>query len=80
MSNAQELEDTRLDELTAYNSTIVNSLSGELLEKLAKRKGQTDAQMRARILENTHPDDLFADIATAGFSLASIGIASLELE
>lgn len=72
-------ENARLDALTSYNSTILNHLTGEDLDKVAKRRGMRDSVLRAHVLEYTHPDDLFATLVGLGYSLASFGIDSVSL-
>lgn len=56
-------ESARWDALSAHQKPIVESLSDEKLDGLAvkigvKRSGVSDAVLRDKILNNTHPDDL----------------------
>lgn len=77
-------ENKRLDAVTAYTSTVLGALSGDRLECAvlghAKRRGRDDAALRASVLENTHPDDLLETLITRGYTLASVGIESIQLE
>ena len=77
-------ESTRLETLTRYNSTILNRLKGDALESVLggelKRRGRLDGDYRQAAIAGVHPDDLCAAIAAAGYSLASFGIESLQLE
>ncbi len=76
-------EDRRLDDLTAYNSTLLETLSGEQLDTVLasvapKRRANGDAVYREAILNGTHPDDLFECLAKAGVTLVSRGIAGIK--
>lgn len=74
-------ENARLDDLTAYTSTLLAHISGAdldaLLTGLVKRHGRSDAQFRSWAIDNVHPDDLATALATRGYSLARVGIASI---
>ena len=84
MSNLiNETENKRLDDITAYTSTVLSQLSGDKLEAAlmghAKRRGRSDSAFRAAALECTHPDDLLETLITRGYTLASVGIESINL-
>jgi hypothetical protein len=76
-----ETEAARLDDLTAYNSTILNHLHGADLDAAlageCKRYGKSDADFRTAALNSTHPDDLVKALAARGLTLARFGIASV---
>lgn len=76
-----ESESARLDELTSYNSSILNHLNGETLDKalagLVKRHARTDAALRQAALDMVHPDDLVFALVRAGHTLASFGISGV---
>lgn len=75
-------ESARLDDLTAYNSTILNRVhSADLDTALAgevKRHGKSDADLRTHALNSVHPDDLFAALAGRGLTLARFGITQIS--
>jgi hypothetical protein len=74
-------ENARLDDLTAYVSTILNQLAGDELESalagVCKRYGRSDGAFRTAALDNTHPDDLVAELVLRGYTLARFGITSI---
>jgi hypothetical protein len=75
-------ESKRLDDLTAYNSTILGHLTGDKLDALTLTKrwpGRSDEAMREHILNHIHPDDLAEVLITRGYSLASFGIEAITL-
>jgi hypothetical protein len=78
-----ETENTRLDQLTAYNSMILNSIHGDeldqVLNSLIRRRGMSDVEYRKQALCNVHPDDLVTALVHNGKSLASLGIESISL-
>lgn len=73
---------TRLDDLNAYNSTILNTLSGDALDAalvgVCKRYGRNDKAFREAAMNNTHPDDMVQALASRGLTLASVGIVSVS--
>lgn len=73
----------RLDDLIAYNSTILAHMSGPDLDRALRgevpRRNRTDASMRRIALETMHPDDLAMALVSNGFTLASVGIESIAL-
>lgn len=75
-------ESKRLDDLTAYNSTILNHIHGDELTAAllgeVKRYGKSDADLRAYALDNVHPDDLFAALVSKGYTLAKLGISQVQ--
>lgn len=76
-------ENTRLDDLTAYNSTLLNAMSGDELTAVgaavgAKRLGRADTLFRDYLLNNTHPDDLVQALASRGKNLAALGVTSIS--
>lgn len=83
-SNISGAESDRLDDLTAYCSTLLNNLHGDDLDDALygeiKRRGQGDKEFRQRALDNTHPDDLAAALARRGITLAKFGIAEVRRE
>jgi hypothetical protein len=74
-------EAARLDDLTAYNSTILNHLHGEELEAAlageCKRYGKSDSDFRTYAINSVHPDDMFRALASKGLTLAKFGIQSV---
>lgn len=75
-------EDRRLDDLTAYTSTILGHLHGDELDQvlagLLPRRGRRDDELRRTALESVHPDDLTESLARHGMTLARFGIESIR--
>ena len=76
-------ESRRLDLVTAYTSTVLGHLDGDMLELAlagtVKRGIRSDAALRQHALEQTHPDDLLTTLITRGHNLASVGIESIQI-